>query len=395
MATVRKRTWNKGTPNEKTAWIADYFDQRGDRHIKTFDRQRKAKDWLADTQREVEEGTHTPERQSITVAEAGEHWLRQAETDRLDRATRRQYRQHLDLHIKPFIGNTKLPQLTVATVKEFRNNLIASGRSRVMAKKVISSLGAVLGDAQASGRVAQNVVHAAAQQNRAALRRQRMVESREEQPIREGVDFPSKAELSAMLAAPAHPRWHALLVTAVFSGLRASELRALAWDHVKFTPDGKTVAISVRRRADRWNKIENVTKSKASNRDVEIVIPYAVNTLKAWHRECPKGALDLVFPNTLGNVETLPSIHNRGLAPLQKAAGIVSAKKGPKYGMHSLRHVAASLWIEAGYNPKHVQALMGHSTIAMTLDTYTHLWGEQTHDPRVIDRQQRQLGLAV
>ena len=41
--------------------------------------------------------------------------------------------------------------------------------------------------------------------------------------------------------------------------------------------------------------------------------------------------------------------------------------------MHSLRHVAASPWIDLGYNPKRVQALMEHSTIAMTLDTYTHL----------------------
>jgi len=75
MATVRKRTWNKGTPNEKTAWIADYFDQQGDRHIKTFPRQAEAKAWLAETTIQVKQGTHTAERQSITVAQAAELWF--------------------------------------------------------------------------------------------------------------------------------------------------------------------------------------------------------------------------------------------------------------------------------------------------------------------------------
>jgi len=56
------------------------------------------------------------------------------------------------------------------------------------------------------------------------------------------------------------------------------------------------------------------------------------------------------------------------------AAGTKSTTKDSKYEMHSLRHVAASPWIDLGYNPKRVQALMEHSTIAMTLDTYTHLW---------------------
>lgn len=416
MAKIRKRTWTN-KDGEQEAWIVDYKDQRGERHIKTFGTRKEADAWRIETEGDVKRGTHTPASGSPTVAEAGEAWINQAETDGLDRATRRQYRQHLDLHIKPFLGNVKLSALTVADVKKFRNDLIAAGRSRVMAKKIVSSLGAILADAQSANRVAQNVVHAEVQQNKTATRRRRMVEKRQERQIEEGVDYPTDDELRRMLAArsiPDHtgrrpnftgelknprmrplraprkvPGWHALVVTAVFSGLRASELRALSWDHVKF--NGNKMTIEVRRRADRWNAIEEVTKSKSSNRDVEIVVPFAVNTLKAWRNECPKGPKNLVFPNSKGNVETLPTIHNRGLAPLQKAAGIVSTKKGPKYGMHSLRHVAASLWIELGLSPKRVQALMGHSTIAMTLDTYTHLWGEHAHDEKAIAALQARL----
>jgi hypothetical protein len=103
----------------------------------------------------------------------------------------------------------------------------------------------------------------------------------------------------------------------VFSGSRASELRARTWPNVEFIGDNKVI-IKVRQRADRWNKIEEVTKSKSSNRDVEIVVLYAINTLKAWRDISPKGSRNLVFPNSKGNVETLPTIHNRGLAPLQR-----------------------------------------------------------------------------
>ena len=132
MAKVRKRTWeSKG--GKRNAWIADYTDQAGKRHIKTFPTQTAAKTWLIETQHEVKQGVHTPVRTSITVAEAGETWIAQAETDGLEASTVLQYRQHLRYHITPFIGQTKLAELAPATVASFRNALIREGRSRAMA----------------------------------------------------------------------------------------------------------------------------------------------------------------------------------------------------------------------------------------------------------------------
>jgi integrase len=93
-----------------------------------------------------------------------------------------------------------------------------------------------------------------------------------------------------------------------------------------------------------------------------------------------------VFPNSKGNVDTLPNIHRRGLGPVQLAAGITGDRLHPKYGLHSLRHAAASLFIEHGFSPKRVQALMGHSTIQMTFDTYGHLF-PSAEDDQVAMRQ--------
>jgi integrase len=378
MASIRKRMWKSGG-EDKTAWIADYFDQAGKRHIKTFVRKKDAEAWLVTARGEVARGVHTPENASITVLEAGEAWISQAETDGLERSTVMQYRQHLDYHIRPLIGGVKLAELTPPMVRSFRNDLIRTERSPAMAKKVVSSLGAILANAMADHKVARNVVREQAQHRR----RDRGLEKRHAKHLEIGVDIPTKDEIRAMLD-HARGRWRPLLVTAIFTGLRASELRGLRWSDV----DLDRAELTVRQRADRWGAIGS-PKSDAGKRTVPLA-PMAINGLKEWRLACPNGEADLVFPNGRGRAEQLTAIHYRGLGPLQKAAGITEDGT-PKYGMHSLRHAAASLFIEQGFSPKRVQALMGHSTIQMTFDTYGHLFPSAADDQEAMRQLQARL----
>jgi integrase len=369
MANVRKRTWTN-REGEQSAWVADYTDRAGQRHIKTFPTQKTAKAWLAETQHELKQGIHTPASASITVTKAGEEWIAQAETDGLEAATVMQYRQHLRYHITPFIGGKKLAELAPSDVTDFRNDLIREGRSRVMAKKVVGSLGAILATAMANGKVARNVVREQARQHGA---RQRRLEKRHDARLKVGVDIPTKGEIRAMLA-HAKGRIRPLVVTAIFTGLRASELRGLTWSDV----DLDQARLTVRQRADRWGKIGS-PKSDAGKREVPLA-PLVINTLREWKLACPLSELSLVFPNGAGNVESLPNLHRRGLGALQAAAGITTDADHPKYGLHALRHVAASLFIEQSFTPKRVQALMGHSSIQVTFDTYGHLFPSQDED---------------
>jgi integrase len=380
MAKVRKRTWNNKA-GEQTAWIADYFDQQGKRHIKTFPTQKAAKAWLVETQHEVKQGVHTPASSSITVADAGELWIAQAETDGLEASTLAQYRQHLKLHIEPFLGRVKLAELAPASVHGFRNTLIREGRSRVMAKKAAGSLGAILATAMANGKVSRNVVREQARQHGA---RQRRLEKRHKKQLEVGVDIPTKDEIRGMLA-HAQGRWRPLIATAILTGLRASELRGLTWDDVDLDDE----VLTVRQRADRWNTIGS-PKSDSGKREVPLA-PMVVNALKEWRLTCPKGKLGLVFPNGVGNVESLPNIHRRGLGPLEAIAGITKDRRHPKYGLHALRHAAASLFIEQSFTPKRVQALMGHSTIQVTFDTYGHLFPSQADDQAAMRQLQARL----
>src|SRR5262245_27209789 len=127
---VRKREWLTKGGAAREAWIVDYIDQRGVRAIKTFSRKKDADAYAATTHAELVEGTHLTDSASLSVATAGDQWISSAEAAGLERATLDQYRQHLRLHIAPFIGREKLSRVTVPFVRAFEDRLRAEGRSR-------------------------------------------------------------------------------------------------------------------------------------------------------------------------------------------------------------------------------------------------------------------------
>src|SRR5262245_27776514 len=103
MASIRKRSWtSRGIQKEK--WIADYVDQTGARRLKTFPSKKAADAWLVTARHEVRSGTHTPASKSLTVAEATERWIAHCRAEGLEHGTIVQRRQHLELHIAPFLG---------------------------------------------------------------------------------------------------------------------------------------------------------------------------------------------------------------------------------------------------------------------------------------------------
>ena len=123
--------------------------------------------------------------------------------------------------------------------------------------------------------------------------------------------------VAALAAIDDTARWRPLLLTAIFTGLRASELRGLKWADV----DLKRNEIHVRQRADRYGKIGR-TKSEAGERTVPL-LPMVVNVLREHRLACTNGSLGLAFPNSKGSIEHRNTIVERGLHPAQMAAGVV------------------------------------------------------------------------
>lgn len=376
MASTRKRAWtSRGV--ERTAWVVDYFDQAGKRRLKTFKTKKEADAWSVTALHEVKQGVHTPASASITVAQCGARWLEHCAAEGLERGTIRQRQQHLNLHIYPFLGQMKLADLTLPRVSQFDIELRTGGRSTAMRQKVMTNLKTMLTFAQGLGLVAQN----AARGHRRSKSEARAAATGS---LREGVHFPSKGELKAMME-HAPDRWRALIVTAVFTGMRISELRGLPWRDV----DLDAGVIHVRQRADAWRQL-GAPKSAAGARDIPLA-PIVINALRTWRPRCPAGEHDLVFPNNRGNIESLQNLRERVFEPLQRKAGMVVASgendadgnpvTSAKYGFHALRHAAASLFIaHLGWTPKRVQVVMGHANISMTFDRYGHLFEDPEAD---------------
>jgi integrase len=325
----------------------------------------------------VRAGTHTPESKSPTVASAAEKWLESCEAAGLERATITAYRQHVELRIVPILGGLKLSQLTVPLVRGFEDRLAAHGCSPVMVRKTRRMLGALIADAQERGSVAQNVVRSLRTSRRGKDAR---LDRRRNGKLKVGTDIPSRDEMRRIVAALPSiddaSRWRPLLLTAIFTGLRASELRGLTWADVDLTRG----ELHVRQRADRYGKIGR-TKSVAGERTVPLM-PLVVSALNEhWLASHNKSPLGIVFPNSKGEIDHRNTIVERGLWPAQVAAGVVDADGKAKYkGLHALRHFYASWCINRRVDGglelplKVVQSRLGHSSIQMTADTYGHLF---------------------
>jgi integrase len=205
--------------------------------------------------------------------------------------------------------------------------------------------------------------------------------------LKVGVDIPTPDEIRQIIHA-VKGRWRPLLLTAIFTGLRASELRGLRWIDI----DLQKAELHVCQRASRFNEI-GPPKTEAAERTVPLP-PMVVNTLRQWKLICPKkdGQLVYVFPNSEGNLEWHTNVVQRGLQPTLVEAGVVDASGKAKYGgMHALRHFYASWCADIGLTMKAVQTRMGHSNISVTMDTYTHIFPDDANDAEKLAKAERDL----
>ena len=361
---IRKRQWTAPDGTAKQAWLVDYRDQAGKRRFKQFSRKKDADAYELTAKGEVRQGIHTADSDSVSVARAADLWLAKVRGDGRETTTTDAYEQQVRLHIVPRCGATKLSQLTAPGVRSIVDDWLGE-LSRAMAVRCLRTLKAILTYAQERGLVAQNVALAV---------------KIEKQPRPKGkVKPPSKVDLRAILKASdasTDTKARAMVELAIFTGLRASELRGLAWRSI----DLKKAVLNVEQRADAKGVI-GAPKSVAGLRRIALP-PRVVKVLREWKLACPAHDLNLVFPSVKGKPLSHHILMKDVVGPIQIAAKVSTGgdDPAPRYGMHAFRHAAASLWIEQGLNPKRIQALMGHSSIQVTFDTYGHLFDNSDQD---------------
>ena len=183
----------------------------------------------------------------------------------------------------------------------------------------------------------------------------------------------SAAETRRLLAAADGDRLEALYVLAVHTGMRQGELLTLRWQDV----DTEHAVVSVRHTPTRsaGRVAFGEPKTKKSHRSIRLT-PQAVEALRSHLKRQLRDMeilgdryqdQGLIFTTDTGAPINPSNLRQRSFAPLLKRAGL------PHMRFHDLRHTCATLLLSRGVHPKFVQELLGHSTIARTLDTYSHV----------------------
>jgi len=159
-----------------------------------------------------------------------------------------------------------------------------------------------------------------------------------------------------------YPDFYPLLFTALFTGMRQGELMGLTWDSINWVTRKITVDKNFTH-----GRVGTPKTGKTRKVDMSLEL---VKVLKEWRLACPKGNNNLVFPNGDGGYQDANNMIKRRFKPALNRAGIDSLR------FHDLRHTYASLLLANGAPMKYVQHQLGHSSIKMTMDLYTHLLPE-------------------
>ena len=294
---------------------------------------------------------------NLTVGKYMNRWLKDSVKNTVRQRTFERHEQIIRLHISPTLGGLKLKALSPAHIQGFYRDRLDSGLSPATVQKIHVVLHKALDHAVRWSLVPRNVSEAV----------------KPPRPAPEEIRPLNRDQVKTLLEAAGGDRFEALYVVAVTTGLRQGELLGLKWEDV----DLKSSLICVRRTLTRHKGrlLLGEPKTKRSRRTVrlteaavEALRGHLARQMKQMERLGDLYAFQgLVFATERGTLINPTNLRQRSFAPLLMKAGL------PTIRFHDLRHTCATLLLSKNVNPKIVSEMLGHATIAITLDTYSHV----------------------
>lgn len=287
----------------------------------------------------------------LTLGEYLDQWLESVKRS-VRPSTIYSYQNVLRLHVKEHIGRVKLSGLADHHIHGIYNRMSDAGLSPRMLQMVHTILKRALTAAVKRRLLTFNVMD---------LVDRPKVPKFEIAPL-------SANEAAKLLEKARGDRFEPLFVLAVTAGLRQGELLGLKWDDIDLAAATLQVRRTLVQVAGKLSFGE--PKSTQSRRLVQLT-PYAVDALQDHRRRLMTEGLagcELVFPTLAGEPMEKSELRRLHWLPLLKRAGLPETVR-----FHDLRHTAATLLLQDNIHPKIVQTMLGHSTITLTMDTYSHV----------------------
>jgi integrase len=176
-----------------------------------------------------------------------------------------------------------------------------------------------------------------------------------------GITPLSPEQTRVILEAARGNRLEALYVLAIYTGMRQGELLALRWEDVDLEAGVLRVRGTKTARSRRTVKLSQTALEALTGHLTRQLGEEIDRASDSWREN------GLVFATEIGTPLNRHNLTQRSFWPLLERAGL------PRIRFHDLRHTCATLLLSKGVHAKFVQELLGHATIAITLDTYSHV----------------------
>lgn len=329
--------------------------RRRQQYVTVRGSKKAAENKLTEILRQLDTGSYI-QPSKTTLADYLTRWLADYVKPNLSPRGFERYESIVRVHLIPNLGNILLTQLKSEHLQKHYSAMLGSGQSARSVRYHHVVLHKALATAMKWGLVVRNVA--------------------------DGVDVPKarraemqtwdEHELNQFLEAAKATPYYQLFYLALFTGMRRSELLALRWRDIDLILGQISVSRGLHQLKD-GGYVFTEPKSTRSRRTIALS-PSAVlmlrryyDTVKMDYAMLGKPLKDdtLIF-STLG-IPLRPNTISRAWTMLADKAGVKVIR------LHDARHTHASLLLKQGVHPKVVQERLGHSSIAITLDTYSHV----------------------
>jgi integrase len=293
---------------------------------------------------------------NLTVGDYLDRWVNDSVRGTVRQRTWERYEQIVRVHLKPGLGRVKLKNLTSTHARALYREKLDTGLAPRTVNYIHTTLSKALKDAVADGLIPRNVA--------AGVKAPRP-KKKEIRPL-----SPERAKV--FLEAARGDRFEAAYVVALHCGLREGEILGLKWSDVDLNIGTLQVrrTLSEARAGHRFEPPKN-----GKGRSIRLT-PQSAEALRS-HLERQLEEIDnlgdlyrdqgLVFPSQVGTPMNARNLTARSFKRVLTRAGLRDLR------FHDLRHTFATLMLQNGEHPKVVQEMLGHATIAITMDTYSHV----------------------
>jgi integrase len=330
---------------KKGLWVSKIILPDGTTKKKYGKLQKDVREYHLNTLNQLRQGM-LPKDDSITVSEFLIHYMETVGKQTLRPRTQEMQDVFVRVHINPVLGRIKLKDLRPDHIQSFYSQKISSGLSKRTVQLLHTTLRTSLKQAVKWGLLARNPTD--------------LVQA--PRPEKRAPTFLNREQLTKFLETVRGHKWYLIYLLLIYGGFREGEVLGI---HVEDC-DMVNRLINVRHAVITLKGGVALTEPKTKTSKRAVTLPkIAYDELKK-HLEQLDRNQGLIFTTSTGTPIS-PRNFIRHFKRSLKEAGL------PDIRVHDLRHSHASLLLASGVNPKLVQERLGHASITLTLDTYSHV----------------------